>query len=65
MLRVVTLSVFVGLLAGCAVYTQPGPYGPYGYGPPAATYVVPAPVPVYPFWGWGRPWYGGWHRGWR
>ena len=59
MLRTTMLAVLISLLAGCAVYTEPGPYV---YGPPrVSTYVVPAPVPVYPYpyRGWGG------HRGWR
>lgn len=66
MLRFVASSLAIGLLAGCAVYAEPG----YYYPPPRATYIVPAPAPApgyyhYPRHGRGYGRDGGWHRGWR
>jgi len=64
MLRVATLTVLVGLLAGCAVYSEPR----YYRRPPGVTYIVPAPVPAPGYYYYprhGRSYGRGddWHRG--
>jgi len=63
MLRFVASSLAIGLLAGCAVYADPGYYDP----PPRATYIVPAPAPGYYYYDYPRYSRGGHHhkRHWR
>ncbi len=63
-MKKIALSMIAAALSGCAVYPA---YGPPGGG----VYVAPAPIVVYPSYGYG-PRYGGYyrgggygHRGWR
>jgi len=67
MIRIVTLAILMGAVAGCVV--EPGPVAPAGVAYVGPTYAVPGPGYYWRYhphygWGWWHARYG-WHRGWR